>query len=54
MRASESDTWLAKMPIEMITDKSSDVLAFPREFPTGKYGLNHSNHPTKLSKKICQ
>lgn len=38
----------------MITDKSSDVLAFPREFPTGKFGLNHSNHPTKLSKKICQ
>ena len=36
----------------MITDKSSDVLAFPREFP--KFGLNHSNRPTKLSKKICQ
>ena len=36
----------------MITDKSSDVLAFPREFP--KLGLNHSNRPTKVSKKICQ
>ena len=40
-----------QIPLDMITDKSSEILAFPREFPTGNFGLNHLDRPTKLYPK---
>ncbi|XP_062607978.1 uncharacterized protein LOC134269784, partial [Saccostrea cucullata] len=39
-----------QIPIDMISDKNSEILAFPREFPSGKFGL-HSNRPTKIYPK---
>lgn len=35
----------------MLCDKSSEILAFPKEFPSGKFGLQHLNRPTKLYPK---
>lgn len=40
-----------QIPLDMLCDKSSEILAFPREFPSGKFGLQYLNRPTKLYPK---
>lgn len=40
-----------QIPLDMIFDKSSEILAFPRAFPTGKFGLQHLNRPTNIYPK---
>lgn len=40
-----------QITLDMIFDKSSEILAFPRAFPTGKFGLQHLNRPTNIYPK---
>jgi hypothetical protein len=37
-------------PLSMFKDENCEVLAFPKEFPTGKYGLNHPREGRLLDK----